>query len=351
MKIRFNRFLPFLVLAISLSSISLGGIAQKRASSVELEKSMKTFRGRLRVYRNCLRRKCSNEERKIAAKAAIKDGFKLALLIAGTIFLVRRLSTYQAIPKKLAPLDTPDNLFAFFNSLGITETNLREEYGVTLKDDFAWNPVTKQATITLDNPSEAQKQAWQNLNFRSPVSMLLDLRGVQVTGPPYKKTGPQLIITIPAAPQQARPTRPATPQQTRPSRPAPQQARPSRPILTRIFPSLGSAQKLSSKDFETARQGIANFLARYQELQQASGRFHIIGEAREFHVGHRGRGAHYQSTFTIHDLPDEEAVDKVQQFIKQQHGEGLAIPKEMAVNIVADKPNKKVTLTISAFIK
>lgn len=339
MKIIFNRrFLPFLVLAISLSSINLGGIAQKRASSVELEKSMKTFRGRLRIYRNCLRRKCSNEERKIAAKAAIKDGLKIALLVAGTILLVRKVSTYQAIRNKLASPDNLDDIFNFFNSLGITETNLREEYGVTRKDDFAWNPVTKQATITLDDPSEAQKQAWQNLNFRSPVSMLLEFRGGQVTGPPYRTIGPQLVITIPAAPQR-----------TRPSRPAPQQARPSSLSPARIFPSLRSTQKLSSDAFETARQGIANFLARYQEQQQASGQFHITGESGEVHTG--SQGAHFQSTFTIHDLPDEAAVDKVQQFIEQRHGKGLVIPEEMAVNIVADKPNKKVTLTISAFIK
>ena len=166
--------------------------------------------------------------------------------------------------------------------------------------------------------------------------MLLDFRNGQVTGPPFRKTGPQLIITIPSTPQ------PTMPQQTR---------RPSFP-----FPLSRKKKKveppfLSSKAFHTAKQGIADFLAGYTKLQFASGQYHIDKGLISLHIGGRGKPTHFQSTFTIQDLPDEEAVDKVQQFIEQQHGEGLAIPKEMAVNIVADKPNKKVTLTISAFIK
>jgi len=215
MKIRSSHFLLFLVFATSLSSINLEGMAQKRASSIELEKSMNTFRGRLRIYRDCLRRKCSDEERKVAATTAIKDGLKLLLLagtIVGTIFFVKRVSATQSMPS------------------------------------------------------------------------------------------------------------------------------------------------ISFRNFENIRQTIFRFINNYnlkmgKALQAKNAYFNIDGGGATYvRIPEMGL-THAEVKFFISNLPDDAAVDRVVQFIEEQHGEGLAIPQTIDVQITPDKPKKEVSLTISAFIK
>jgi hypothetical protein len=75
-------------------------VAQAEEQSIEqLNKQMKTFSGRLRVYSKCLRGKCTLHERNKAAQAIIKDGM-IVLASLGGILIALTAGFYVLRPLK-----------------------------------------------------------------------------------------------------------------------------------------------------------------------------------------------------------------------------------------------------------
>lgn len=108
--------LPFLVITAMLPSYAIEPDVTQHADTKQLETQMKSFKNRLKTYMRCLRRKCSDEERKLAAQYIASDGIKLYfLLVAASILL----------PIPIAVLGSPNLRREVFSYIG---QEIKESY-------------------------------------------------------------------------------------------------------------------------------------------------------------------------------------------------------------------------------
>lgn len=141
------------LICLLTSSIPLKCTSQSEDPSVaHLKKQMESFQGRVRVYYNCLRKKCDNDKRAIVRNAAIKDGI-FALLLLGALTLpitgpyLERKHTQRQIRNFRPKLERVTSAPELFDLLNITEKIKNK--GLDPKDfeiKFSHNP--KEFSVT-----------------------------------------------------------------------------------------------------------------------------------------------------------------------------------------------------------